>query len=84
MSAIEMYLKEAQTTKGTWHKMVISNLRNYMAETPEELIISAINKIQDPLLLPILWEVGLSQTLQDVSNKRGIRIAGSIKQGVTK
>lgn len=82
MSAIEMYLKEAQRRKGTWHKLVISNLRQYMNKQPEEEIISAINKITDPLLLPYLWEVGLSQTLQDVANRRSMKIAGSTKQGV--
>ena len=77
MSAIEMYLKEAKETKGTWHKAVIANLRDYMSRKPEPEIISAINQIRDISLLPILWEVGLSQTLQDVANKRSMTLAGS-------
>jgi hypothetical protein len=77
MSAIEMYLKEAQTTKGTWHKAVIANLRDYMSKTPEPEIISAINKIKDYTLLTAMWEVGLSQNLQDIVNKRSMILAGS-------
>jgi hypothetical protein len=82
MSAVEMYLKEAKTTKGTWHKQVIANLRDYIEHTPERDIISAINQIKDATLLPILWEVGLSQTLQDVANKRSMTLAGKTTEGV--
>ena len=82
MSAIELYLKEAQITRGTWHKVVINNLREYMRLLHEEEIISAINKIKDPLLFPILWEVGLSQNLQDIANKRSMKLAGSTEQEV--
>lgn len=76
MSAIEMYLKEAATTKGTWHKQVIANLRDYMSATPREQIISAINTIRDASLLPFLWEAGLNQELQDIANKRSMLLAG--------
>jgi len=76
MSVIEMYLKEAKATSGTWHKVVISNLRNYMQETQEREIISQINQLKDATLFPYLWEVGLSQTLQDVANKRSMNLAG--------
>lgn len=83
MSALELYLIEAKERKGTWHKLVISNLREYINKQKEEDVISAINKIQDPLLFPYLWEVGLSQTLQDVANRRSMKLAGSTQQGVT-
>ena len=76
MSAIEMYLKEAQATKGTWHKTTISNLRAYISQTTREEIISAVNKITDASLLPLLWEVGLSQELQEIVNKRSMKLAG--------
>jgi hypothetical protein len=76
MSAIEMYLKEAATTKGTWHKQVIANLRDYIAHQKRENIISAINTLKDASLIPILWEVGLNQELQDIANKRSMTLAG--------
>ena len=82
MSVIEMYLKQAAITKGMWHKQVIANLRDYMEHTPEPTIISAINQLRDATLIPYLWEVGLSQTLQDVANKVSMRLAGSTQQGV--
>ena len=82
MSAIELYLKEAQQTKGTWHKIVINNLREYMRKQPQEEIISAINKIKDTKQLLILWEVGLSQNLQDIANKRSMKLTGSTEQEV--
>jgi len=77
MSAIEMYLKEAQTTKGMWHKQVIANLRDYINKTPREQIISAINTLKDSSLIPFLWEVGLNQELQDIANKRSMILAGT-------
>lgn len=80
MSAIEFYLIEAKKTRGTWHKLVINNLRRYMSALKEEEIISAINKIQDATLLPILWEVGLSSTLQDVANRRSMKLAASAEK----
>lgn len=82
MSVIEMYLKEAKGTKGTWHKAVIANLREYMRNTKEPDIISAINQIKDSTLIPFLWEVGINQTLQDVANKRSMLLAGTSQQGV--
>jgi len=82
MSVIEMYLKEAKDTKGTWHKAVIANLREYMRNTKEPDIISAINQLKDGTLIPLLWEVGINQTLQDVANKRSMLLAGTTQQGV--
>jgi len=82
MSVIEMYLKEAKGTKGTWHKAVIANLREYMRNTKEPDIISAINQLKDGTLIPLLWEVGINQTLQDVANKRSMLLAGTTQQGV--
>ena len=83
MSAIELYLKNAKQAKGTYHKLLINNLRDYMNKQPEEEIISAINKITDYSLLPLLWEVGLSTTLQDVANKRSIKLSGTAVAGVS-
>ena len=83
MSVVEMYLREAKGTKGTWHKAVIASLRNYMDNTPEPNIISQIHQIRDASLLTYLWEVGLSQTLQDITNQWSMTLAGSSKQGVT-
>lgn len=77
MSVIEIWLKEAQKIKGTHHKLVISGLREYIAGTTEEEVISAINKLTDNSLIFFLWEVGLSQTLQDVANRRSQKIAGT-------
>ena len=82
MSVIEMYLKEAQSTKGTWHKAVIANLREYMSRLPETAIISAINQLKDINLIPLLWEVGINQTLQDVANKRSMTLSGMPEWGV--
>ncbi len=70
ISAIELYLKAAQKQNGMLHKYEIHNLQEYMRSVPEPEVISAINKIQDATLLPVLWEAGLSQTLQDVANRR--------------
>lgn len=83
MSAIELYLQDAKRTKGTHHKLVISNLRQYMASTPEEEIISAINKLKDNSLIFYLWEVGMSQTLQDVANRRSLKLTETPAEGVT-
>ena len=82
MSAVELYLKQIKDTKGTWHKIMVSSLRTYMRFHTEEEIISSINKVNDASLLPYLWEVGLSQNLQDVANRRSQRIAGSERKGV--
>jgi len=76
LSVVEMYLKEASTTKGIWHKQVIQNLRQYITSSSETFIISQINQLKDASLIPFLWEVGLSQTLQDVANKRSMNLAG--------
>ncbi len=72
-----MYLKEAKNTKGMWHKQVISRMQDYMRDTPEPELISAINTLQDATLIPFLWEAGLSQKLQDVANKRSLKLAPS-------
>ena len=77
MAALEAFLKEAKATKGTWHKTIINNAREYIAHEPEPEVISAINKIQDGTLLPLLWEVGISQILQDVANRRSMKLAGT-------
>ncbi len=76
MSAIELYLKQAKDAKGTLHKMAISNLREYMRKQPIEEIYSAINKLKDVSLIPLLWEVGLSDDLQQLSNRRMMILAG--------
>lgn len=81
LSALELYLKEAQKVKGTWHKLIIQRLRDYMTHETEEDLISAIHKIQDNDLLLYLWEAGLSQTLQDVANKRSMYLAARDKIG---
>lgn len=76
-----MFLKEAKKQKGTWHKIVISNLREHMAHNTEEENISAINRLEDTTLFPYLWEVGLSQVLQDVANKRSMKLAAKTEEG---
>ena len=81
MSAIKLYLAEAKDTKGTWHKIIINNLRDYMRRTSREDVISAINQLTDASLIPFLWEVGLSQELQDLVNKKSMQLSKAIEEG---
>ena len=70
MSALEIYLKGAQDMRGMWHKERIRDVRNYIAVTPREEIISAIHQIKEQSLLRILWEVGLDTELQQIVTKQ--------------
>lgn len=72
MSVLEMHLKEAKKTKGMYHKIIIQNLRGYIEAVPEREVISQINQLKDISLIPFLWEAGLNDNLQKISNKRSM------------
>jgi hypothetical protein len=58
MSALELYAKQAITTKGILHLQAIKSLRSYMKLTSTEEMIRYINMITDIDLLRAIQEAG--------------------------
>ena len=82
MSALETYLKTAAETKGTWHKQAIQSVRSYIKISREEDVIAAIKLIRNQQLIRLLWEVGLSSTLQQDAIYQSKRIEQEAKGGI--
>jgi len=81
MSVLEIMLRNAANAKGTWHKGEVLNIRMYIMEMKEDDIRTMIKGIQDQNLLRILWEVGLSQTLQNTVIEHSRRLAEEQAKG---
>jgi len=79
MSALEIYLQKAAETKGTWHKVAIQILRDYMNITPENELIIAIGQIKKQEYIRLLWEAGLTTRLQQVAINQSKRIEQETK-----
>jgi len=75
MSALERMLKQAQETKGMWHKGTIRDIRQYIELSKTDDIRKAIKEIKDQSLLRLLWEVGLNSILQATLLEHSRRLA---------
>jgi len=70
VSMLEEYARKAYTTYGLEHQSWIRRLRNYLRMTPEDRVVEEINRITDINLFRMLWEAGLTRTLQEATLRR--------------
>lgn len=70
MSALELYTKAANESKGMYHIGAIRNLRMYINITSIEQLAKEIDQLNDPDLLRTLIEAGLSADMQKVVTDR--------------
>lgn len=71
---IEPMAQKALGTKGMFHHSMIQAIRTYIRTRPESEIIEEIRLISDAGVFNILWEVGLSQPLQDALSKQWLKL----------
>lgn len=64
LNQLAYYAQRVVETQGLQHKMVLSNLRDYIKQTPEESLLAGIKETYRLEQLRAMWEAGLNNTLQ--------------------
>jgi len=83
MSALELFAKEAEKTKGVWHMNAIRTLRGYIRSASNEELLEAIKHINSVDLLRTLIEAGLHEPILKAVTKRAEEIPKRMRGEVT-
>lgn len=64
VNQLAYYAQRVAETGGLVHIMMLTNLRDYIKQTPEEKLLGEIKETYRHAQLRAMWEAGLNSTLQ--------------------